>query len=229
MDTNTPTLTDQEKDYLEKYDNENPFLKSLSDFYKQRATLSEKQILALRKETQKDKTKFSRCEVLHLTINQECIFQDKHYKENKKVKINVISDKAIQVLDEENNIYAWMPKSGVEVEIEIDSNTGDETSVIRLKSWFTRDDDFWKQNKPFIPAQTKESQIQDATELIEDVMQESDIEVLNIGDPRIPVFDIDYGVGCPQENIGLVDNEPNKTEHDEQVDELNNEDDELPF
>jgi len=211
MDTNTPKLTDQEKDYLEKYDNENPFLKSLSDFYKQRATLSEKQILALRKETQKDKTKYSRCEVLHLTLKEECIFQDKNYNENKIVIINVISDKAIQILDEEKNIYAWMPKSGVEVEIEIDSNTGDETSVINLKTWFTRDDDFWKQNKPFVPAQTKES--------VQEELNSSE-SFLSIGDPNIP---------APQENIGLVDNEPSKTEYDEQVDELSNEDDELPF
>ena len=211
MDTNTPKLTDQEKDYLEKYDNENPFLKSLSDFYKQRATLSEKQILALRKETQKDKTKYSRCEVLHLTLKEECIFQDKNYNENKIVIINVISDKAIQILDEEKNIYAWMPKSGVEVEIEIDSNTGDETSVINLKTWFTRDDDFWKQNKPFVPAQTKES--------VQEELNSSE-SFLSIGDPNIP---------APQENIGLVDNEPSKTEYDEQVDESSNEDDELPF
>ena len=32
MDTNTPTLTEEEKKYLESYKEENPFLKSLSDF-----------------------------------------------------------------------------------------------------------------------------------------------------------------------------------------------------
>jgi hypothetical protein len=57
MDTNTPTLTEQEKKYLENYKEENPFLKSLSDFYKERAMLSEKQILALRKESDNHKKK----------------------------------------------------------------------------------------------------------------------------------------------------------------------------
>ena len=128
MDNNTSQLTDQEKEFLEKYDKENPFLKSLSDSYKERASLSEKQIIYLRKETQKDRTKYSRCEILHLSLNEDCVFHDKEYKEHKKVKIKHISAKAIQIEDVEGNVYAWMPKAGVQVEVEVNTETGEETS-----------------------------------------------------------------------------------------------------
>lgn len=168
MDTHTPQITEQEKDFLEKYDNENPFLKSLSDFYKERGSISEKQILALRKETQKDRTEYSHCEVLHLTQKQECVFHDKIYKEHKKVIIRQIRNKAIELLDEKNNVYAWMPKSAVEVEVEIDKETGEETSVLYLKTWFTRDDDFWKQNKPFASNQKQSEENKEDKRLIEE-------------------------------------------------------------
>jgi hypothetical protein len=191
MDTNTLTLTEQEKKYLENYKEENPFLKSLSDFYKERAMLSEKQILALRKESDNHKKKLSHCTTTGLMLKEICKFYDKEYKEEKLVVINSVREKAICISDEENNVYAWMPSSAIDKVIDFNAETGDEMSIITLKSWFTRDDDFWKQSKPFVPNETKESQIQDATELIEDVMQESKIEFLEIGDPRIPTPNIE--------------------------------------
>lgn len=163
MDNHTPLLNDEEKEFLEKYDKENPFLKSLSNQYKERGTLSEKQIIHLRKETQQDRKIHTRCEILHLSLNQECIFEDKDYKENKKVVVSKISEKAIQIEDKENQIFAWMPKAGVEVTNKLNELGGnntpvllDETPVLSLKSWFTRDGDFWKQNKPFQPIEKEE-------------------------------------------------------------------------
>lgn len=165
MDNHTPLLNDEEKEFLEKYDKENPFLKSLSNQYKERGTLSEKQIIHLRKETQQDRKIHTRCEILHLSLNQECIFEDKDYKENKKVFVSKISEKAIQIEDKENQIFAWMPKAGVEVTNKLNDLGGnntpvllDETPVLTLKSWFTRDGDFWKQNKPFQPIEKEESE-----------------------------------------------------------------------
>jgi len=191
MNENTPTLTDEEKKYLESYNEENPFLKSLSDFYKERAMLSEKQILALRKESDNHKKKLSHCKTTGLMLKEVCKFYDTNYKEEKVVIVNSIRDKAICISDEENNVYAWMPSSAIHCIVEINEETEEEMSNITLKSWFTRDDDFWKQSKPFAPKETKESHIKDATELIEDVMGESNIEVLNIGDPRIPTPNIE--------------------------------------
>ena len=156
MDNNTPLLNDEKKNFLENYDKENPFLKSLSNQYKERGTLSEKQIIHLRKETQQDKKIHTRCEVLHLSLNQECVFEDKSYNENKNVFVSKISEKAIQIEDKENNMYAWMPKAGVQVNTKLDDSEGGnntpvlikEVSILTLKSWFTRDEDFWKQKKP---------------------------------------------------------------------------------
>jgi hypothetical protein len=156
MDTNTPTLTEEEKKYLESYKEENPFLKSLSDFYKERAMLSEKQILALRKESESHKKKISHCPTTGLMLKELCKFCDKDYNEDKMVIVNSIREKAICISDEDNNVYAWMPSSAVHIEIDINVDTGDELSIITLKSWFTRDDDFWKQSKPFEPNNKEE-------------------------------------------------------------------------
>lgn len=195
MDNNTPQLTDQEKDFLEKYNEENFFLKSISDFYKERGTLSEKQIIHLRKETQKDRTKYSRCEILHLNLNQDCVFHDKEYKEHKKVKIKHISAKAIQIEDVEGNVYAWMPKAGVQVEVDINTETGEETSNLYLKTWFTRYADFWKQNRPTEVIPQKVEEKTEDEELIEEMANslmdldekdfEDDIED-NIEDDNLP-------------------------------------------
>ncbi len=72
------------------------------------------------------------------------------------VIVNSIREKAICISDEDNNVYAWMPSSAVHIEIDINVDTGDELSIITLKSWFTRDDDFWKQSKPFEPNNKEE-------------------------------------------------------------------------
>jgi len=186
MDTNTPTLTEEEKKYLESYKEENPFLKSLSDFYKERAMLSEKQILALRKESDNHKKKLTHCKTTGLMLKEVCKFYDKSYNEERLVVVNSIRDKAICISDEENNVYAWMPSSAIECQVDIDVNTENEMSIISLKSWFTRDDDFWKQSKPFVPKETNDSNVEEVTELIEDVIKESNIEELEIGDSRIP-------------------------------------------
>lgn len=186
MDTHTPTLTEEEKKYLESYNEENPFLKSLSDFYKERAMLSEKQILALRKESDNHKKKLTHCKTTGLMLKEVCKFYDKSYKEDRIVVVNSIRDKAICISDEENNVYAWMPSSAIHCQVDIDIKTEDEMSIITLKSWFTRDDDFWKQSKPFVPNETKDSNVDEATEFIEDFIKESSIEELEIGDSRIP-------------------------------------------
>jgi hypothetical protein len=156
MDSLTPILTDQEKKYLGSYNEQNPFLKSLSDFYKERAMLSEKQILALRKEQKNDTNKFSRCPNTGLNKGQTCLFVDISYKENKNVIVNAIRERAICISDEENNTYSWMPSSAINLETRVDTETGEEIYTITLKSWFTRDDDFWKQSKPFVPNTKKE-------------------------------------------------------------------------
>ena len=79
-----------------------------------------------------------------------------------------------------------MPSSAIECQVDIYVNTENEMSIISLKSWFTRDDDFWKQSKPFVPKETNDSNVEEVTELIEDVIKESNIEELEIGDSRIP-------------------------------------------
>ena len=197
MDANTPSLTEQEKKYLENYKEENPFLKSLSDFYKERAMLSEKQIIALRKEQDNHRIKLQHCQTTGLMLKEICKFYDKEFNENKTVIVKSVREKAICISDEENNLYAWMPSSAISKEVDINIETEEEISIITLKSWFTRDDDFWKQSKPFVPNETK-SQIEEATEFIEDVLNDSNKitafeegldhkgENMEIGDPRIP-------------------------------------------
>ena len=186
MDTHTPTLTEEEKKYLESYKEENQFIKSLSDFYKERAMLSEKQIIALRKAKDKHNQKLNHCKTTGLMLKEVCKFYDKSYNEDKIVVVNSIRDKSICISDEENNVYAWMPISAIDSQVDIDINTEEEISIITLKSWFTRDDDFWKQSKPFVPKEKNDSNVEEVTELIEDVIKESNIQELEIGDSRIP-------------------------------------------
>lgn len=147
---NTPKqieLTDQEKKYLENYNEENPFLKSLSDNYKERGSLTEKQILALRKDADKEKNRLNRCPNTNLNLKQTCAFVDQNFNEKKLVIVNAIRPKALCITDNENNVYAWMPSKAVEVREEMDESN-EIISVLTLKSWFDRSDDFWKQSKP---------------------------------------------------------------------------------
>tara|TARA_R100000908_G_C3742024_1_gene138298 strand:- start:326 stop:901 length:576 start_codon:yes stop_codon:yes gene_type:complete len=147
---NTPKtieLTEQEKKYLENYNEENPFLKSLSDNYKEKGSLTEKQILALRKDADKEKNRLNRCPNTNLNLKQTCAFVDQNFNEKKLVIVNAIRPKALCITDNDNNVYAWMPSKAVEVREEMDES--DEIiSVLTLKSWFDRSDDFWKQSKP---------------------------------------------------------------------------------
>ena len=223
MDNNTPQLTDQEKKYLEEYNEENPFLKSLSDFYKERTLLTEKQILALRKELNKDKKKLNRCQTTSLNLHQECYFQDDSYKEDKKIKVTAIREKAICVADDENNLYAWMPSSAIDLEKSIDNNTGDETPIIKLKGWFTRDDDFWKQSKPFEPKKKEEHIIEDDVVITPDA-------------PTVEHDGIKYNPENPKETLEFNEEQDHITRKNyDYEDELypsnieTDEDDELPF
>ena len=144
-------LTEQEKSYLEKYDGENTFLKSLSDNYKDRGNLSEKQILALRKSQEEKVNRLSRCPHTDLNYNQVCKFTDKKFQDNCNVKIVSIRPKALCLLDEEKNRKAWVPSKAVNKEVIVDANSGDEIIEITLAEWFTRDDGFWRENTPYTP------------------------------------------------------------------------------
>jgi|TARA_R110000824_G_scaffold206477_4_gene391567 hypothetical protein len=164
---NTPTtpnlqLTNKEKEYLENYKEENPFLKSLSDNYKEKGSLSEKQILALRKDADSEKNKLNRCPNTNLNLKQTCAFVDQEFNENKMVVINAIRPKAICITDNTNNLYAWMPSKAVAVSEEM--NESDEPiSIISLKSWFDRSDDFWKQSKPLEQSEKTEPTISEVS------------------------------------------------------------------
>ena len=213
MDNNTPQLTDQEKQYLENYDEGNPFIQSLAENYKEKASLTEKQILALRKDRDKEKNRLNHCPTTNLTLKEECFFQDEAYKEDKKVVITAIRPKAICIADDVNQMYAWMPSSAIDLQKAVDSNTGDETSVITLKGWFTRDDDFWKQSKPFNPKPKEEHIIEDDVVITPKV--EEKIKMEN---------DLDDEGG----RLDGSDEQP-KSDWEEEVDELYKDNDELPF
>ena len=137
---NTPTtpnlqLTNKEKEYLENYKEENPFLKSLSDNYKEKGSLSEKQILALRKDADSEKNKLNRCPNTNLNLKQTCAFVDQEFNENKM---------AVAVSEEMNE-------------------SDEPISIISLKSWFDRSDDFWKQSKPLEQSEKTEPTISEVS------------------------------------------------------------------
>ena len=62
-----------------------------------------------------------------------------------------------------------MPKAGVQVEVDINKETGEETSNLYLKTWFTRDADFWKQNRPTEVIPQKVEEKTEDEELIEEM------------------------------------------------------------
>ena len=47
--------------------------------------------------------------------------------------------------------YAWVPSKALVVEDYFDNSTGEEGQGISLAGWFTRKDDFWKENQPYTP------------------------------------------------------------------------------
>lgn len=184
---NTPNqiqLTTQEKEYLENYKEENPFLKSLSDNYKEKGDLTEKQILALRKDADKEKNRLNRCPNTNLNLKQTCAFVDQNFNESKSVIINAIRPKAICITDNTNNVYAWMPSKAVAVSEETDESN-EVISVITLKSWFDRSDDFWKQSKPLEKSETTEPTISEKIQ--QPILPETDEEL--VIPPKNEVFE----------------------------------------
>jgi hypothetical protein len=152
-------LTDNEKNYLENYKGENNFLKSLSDNYKEKSTLSEKQILALRKSQEEESNRLSRCPHTDLDYNQVCRFSDKRFEDSCDVKIVSIRPKALCLLDEKKNRKAWVPSKALNKELIIDNDSGEELIEITLKEWFTRDDGFWKENVPYTPKSNSDEKV----------------------------------------------------------------------
>ena len=62
------------------------------------------------------------------------------------------------MLDEQNNQYAWVPSKAVRVETGFTETSDDvvEETGLFLQDWFTRNDDFWKESKPFTPKKAVE-------------------------------------------------------------------------
>lgn len=139
------TLTDQEKETLQNYNGENSFLKALSEKLSDTGDLTENQISAYRK----TKEKLTRCPNTKLVLNEKCWFVDGNPNENESraVEVRDIRERAIKVVDINSNEYAWMPSKAVEVDMSIEPETEEEVYIIKLKSWFTKNDDFWKPSK----------------------------------------------------------------------------------
>ena len=78
------------------------------------------------------------------------------------VVINAIRPKAICITDNTNNLYAWMPSKAVAVTEELDESD-EPISIISLKSWFDRSDDFWKQSKPLEQSEKTEPTISEVS------------------------------------------------------------------
>ena len=144
-------LTEKEKHYLENYNGENTFLKSLSDNYKDKGNLTEKQILALRKSQEESTNRLSRCPHTELDYHQVCKFSDKRFDEFCEIKIVSIRPKALCLLDEKNNRKAWVPSKAIKKQVIIEANTNEEMIEVSLEDWFTRDDGFWRENTPYVP------------------------------------------------------------------------------
>ena len=202
---NENTLTEKEKEYLENYKEENSFIKSLSDGYKEFGRLSEKQLLAFRKTQEETKDKLTKCPHTNLEYHQICKFTDKKFQEHSTIKIVSVRPKAMCFLDETNSKFAWVPSKAVNSEEIIDAQTDEKMMEITLKDWFTRDDGFWKESVPY----EKKVKPQEQTNT-ESVKAEIEEEVEKIE----------------------VKKEEVKTEYDKQIDDLYSEpdkDDGLPF
>ena len=167
METNTPNtpeettqkefdLTEQEKKQLEEYKGDNSFIQSISEKYKEYGKLTPKQVVAFRNQGDK-KPSLSECPNTKVKLHQECIFIDAKSSEGetkqRKIKITVIRQKALCMLDEQNNQYAWVPSKAVRVETGFSETSDDviEETGLFLQDWFTRNDDFWKESKPYTP------------------------------------------------------------------------------
>ena len=149
-------LTDNEKKQLEEYKGENSFIKSLSDGYKEHGRLSEKQLNAFRKFNEDEVEKLIRCPHTDLELKQKCRFTDKKFEDLCNVIVNSIRPKALCLSDIDNNRYAWMPSKAVNAETIIDTDSGYDIMELTLKEWFTRDDGFWKESKPFVKKEKPE-------------------------------------------------------------------------
>lgn len=175
-------LTEKEKHYLENYKEENSFLKSLSDNYKEKGSLSEKQILALRKSQEEKSNRLSRCPNTELDYNQVCRFTDQRFNENCDVKIVSIRPKALCLLDEKNNRKAWVPSKAIKKQVIIDAKTNEEMIEVSLEDWFTRDDGFWRENTPYVPQDKKEAvkpEEKSNTESVKDDFEQAVDELYN--------------------------------------------------
>jgi len=175
METNdTPTtpettqqefvLTEQEKTQLEEYKGDNSFIQSISEKYKEYGKLTPKQVVAFRNQGDK-KPSLSECPNTQVKLHQECVFIDSKPNsgegKQRKVKITVIRQKALCMFDEANNQYAWVPSKAVRVEkgfTETSDDVVEETGLF-LQEWFTRNDDFWKESKPYTPNKSVESEV----------------------------------------------------------------------
>ena len=172
METNdTPTtpettpkefeLTEQEQKQLEEYKGDNSFIQSISEKYKEYGKLTPKQVVAFRNQGDK-KPSLSECPNTKVKLHQECVFIDsKSEGKQRKVKITVIRQKALCMFDETNNQYAWVPSKAVKVEKGFTETSDDviEETGLFLQDWFTRNDDFWKESKPFTPKKSVESEV----------------------------------------------------------------------
>ena len=164
---NTPqqdvVLTDNEKQQLESYEGNNSFIKSLSEKFKEYGKLTPRQILAFRNQG-KDKVSIEKCTHTGLILNQVCPFKDRD--RTIKVCIKTIREKAIKMEEVNTENYAWVPSKALVVEDYFDNSTGEEGQGISLAGWFTRKDDFWKENQPYTPPvkeEPKEVQVQATT------------------------------------------------------------------
>jgi hypothetical protein len=172
METNTPNtpeettqkefdLTEQEKKQLEEYKGDNSFIQSISEKYKEYGKLTPKQVVAFRNQGDK-KPSLSECPNTKVKLHQECVFVDSKSSEGeskqRKIKITVIRQKALCMFDEINNQYAWVPSKAVRVETGFTETSDDvvEETGLFLQDWFTRNDDFWKESKPFTPKKAVE-------------------------------------------------------------------------
>ena len=134
-------LTEQEKETLQNYDGENTFLKALSERLSDTGELTENQISAYRKTTDR----LTRCPNTKLALNELCEFVDDELL--RSVKVADIRERAIKIICCNTNEEAWIPSKAVSVELVINSNDNTEMNTLTLKSWFDKNETFWKPSK----------------------------------------------------------------------------------
>ena len=133
----TQQLTEGELALLENYQGTNSFIRTLSEVFENKGELKEYQIKALRNEIKKS-IKIEKCPNTTLNLNEVCIFCDDDTKQ--KVTITQIRERAIQISDMDNNQQAWMPSKALNV----GENEDGDYRFIGLRSWFEKDEKFWK-------------------------------------------------------------------------------------